>query len=423
MVFLRFALFIMNRLKFPQKFLLISFLFALPLGLTTFYFVHGINDQIDFAAKERVGIAAIRDLSNLMNHLQTLRGVAYHDEAETPYFAQESRRALRRIALDIHNVDATNAGAGKVLETDAAWQTWKADWARFQQDTSGLSQQQHFNRSTELITQIIGLISRIGDSSNLILDPDLDSYYLMEITVNRLSNVAETIGIARGQHTALRNAPNAFSEEKRLYLLGQAAKDLQAARRGIDIVCKANPPLKSELEPQTLKLEIAFQNILSLSVQSLDAATASETSARENRRLFATYSAAMNRAFEEHALTSRLLDLLLVHRIQGFETKRDRILSLTCVTVAMVIYFLTGFYFSIRQMVRRLTTTTNQLLKGEKSELITLENRDEMAQVAASFNQVCHALQESSAQLQSNNENLEHIVEEADAADRASGVS
>ena len=42
-----------------------------------------------------------------------------------------------------------------------------------------LTRQKYFDRCTERITQIIALVSHVGDSSNLILDPDLDSYYLM----------------------------------------------------------------------------------------------------------------------------------------------------------------------------------------------------------------------------------------------------
>src|SRR5262249_60970438 len=36
------------------------------------------------------------------------------------------------------------------------------------------------------------LISRIGDQSNLILDPDLDSYYTMSVVVLRLPELATT---------------------------------------------------------------------------------------------------------------------------------------------------------------------------------------------------------------------------------------
>lgn len=409
---LRPALLIMNRLKFPQKFLLVSLLFALPLSLTTFCFVHDINEQIDFAAKERQGVLYIRALSSLVEHLQLLRGTTYNQEAGNQeagalFFVEEAHRVAGLIPLNIQAANAADKSLGKTLTAQALWQTWKADWTRFQQEAPGLTRRQHFERCTLLIAQIIALVSHVGDTSNLILDPDLDSYYLMEITVNRLLSVAESLGVMRGQ-----SADTYFSEEKRLFLLGQATKEWEAIRRGLNVVYGANSSLKNSIEPQTQRLQRAFQDIVDLTEQASANSPLSQADTRQRVHLSAAYAAAIRATFDEHALTFRLLDSLLVRRIQGFEIKRNRILIVTCVTVTMALYFLSGFYLSIRRMVSCLATTTHRMLRGESTELVTLENRDEMAQVAASFNQVCRALQQTATELQSNNDNLEQIVSE-----------
>src|SRR5574342_743085 len=59
------AIGLLNRLIFPQKFALISFLFALPLALVLALFVIQINSNISLAEGEESGVA----------YLRTLRGV------------------------------------------------------------------------------------------------------------------------------------------------------------------------------------------------------------------------------------------------------------------------------------------------------------------------------------------------------------
>ncbi|MEI9962510.1 MAG: hypothetical protein WDM76_15745, partial [Limisphaerales bacterium] len=40
-----------------------------------------------------------------------------------------------------------------------------------------------FNRDTEIIMDALAFITSVGDTSNLTLDPDLDTYYLMDVLV------------------------------------------------------------------------------------------------------------------------------------------------------------------------------------------------------------------------------------------------
>src|SRR6476646_7201350 len=60
---------IMSRLKFPQRFALITFLFLLPLGYALFAFIGTINNQINFSQKEAYGTTYLRPLAGLYHHI------------------------------------------------------------------------------------------------------------------------------------------------------------------------------------------------------------------------------------------------------------------------------------------------------------------------------------------------------------------
>jgi len=61
-----------------------------------------------------------------------------------------------------------------------------------------LSADQSFERHTKLIQDTVTLIGDVGDASNLTLDPDLDSYYLMSVVVFQAPELSEALARARG---------------------------------------------------------------------------------------------------------------------------------------------------------------------------------------------------------------------------------
>ena len=60
---------LMNRLRFPQKFTLVSLVFALPLGLMMYLWLAQIEDGLAFARKERAGVEYVVALRRLLEPL------------------------------------------------------------------------------------------------------------------------------------------------------------------------------------------------------------------------------------------------------------------------------------------------------------------------------------------------------------------
>lgn len=57
---------VMNRLKCPQKFMLVGLLMPIPLLLLMTQFLSKINEDINFAAKERIGLIYTTPLLNFL---------------------------------------------------------------------------------------------------------------------------------------------------------------------------------------------------------------------------------------------------------------------------------------------------------------------------------------------------------------------
>src|SRR5438093_9498603 len=114
------AIALMNRLKYPQKFVLISLLFAIPLALLIILYLFEANSRIAFAQKEIDGDAYLRPLRQLLEHTLQEELLA-HDFVNGD---QSVRAALleaqARIDADVQALAEVDRRLGKRLDSTPA---------------------------------------------------------------------------------------------------------------------------------------------------------------------------------------------------------------------------------------------------------------------------------------------------------------
>jgi len=98
------------------------------------------------------------------------------------------------------------------------------------------------------------------------------------------------------------------------------------------------------------------------------------------------------------------LDELLIYRIQGFEQRKQFILTFVAVIFVAIIYLFFGFYLSVMRTVHQLDIAAKQMRVGG-AIAIKLDSKDELSMVVQSFNSIAIALKESEAKYRSIFEN------------------
>jgi methyl-accepting chemotaxis protein len=160
------------RLTIRRKLALSSLAFALPVAVMLWLIVSGIRANIDFAEAEIAGTEYLRPIVGIAYDLR-----AAARQGGTPALAasiDEGFRALREVqaryrallATDAKSLESRGIGDSEPGALERSWAAAKA------------SATPSVLRS--LADSARALIDYVGDSSKLILDPDLDSYYLMD---------------------------------------------------------------------------------------------------------------------------------------------------------------------------------------------------------------------------------------------------
>ncbi|MFM7887053.1 MAG: diguanylate cyclase, partial [Pseudanabaena sp.] len=191
------AIAIMNYLKYPQKFFLISLLFILPLALVTNLLLLEINSRIEFTQKEIYGNAYLRPLNQLWQNIPRRQLILQRQFYKiTQSFGQilhsqsqelaDLQRKIDQALIKLTNVDHQ---LGKTVQTNDKLQDLKFAWLGLRDSQEFAS----FRNYDVLIEQLDYFRIHIVDFFNLILDPEIDTYYLMDASAVKLPEMQKLL--------------------------------------------------------------------------------------------------------------------------------------------------------------------------------------------------------------------------------------
>lgn len=381
----------MNRLSYPQKFILIGFLFAMPLTLVTYLFISEINSRIEFAQKEIYGNEYLRPLRQLREYIPQLQLLNYQRFNPSLGNSQAAADLETKIEANFQALENTDRRLGRILDTSEKFDRLYQKWQNFQLRRRDWSLETYDVLYQNLLADTNRLSDRVGDTSNLILDPDLDTYYLMDATLLKLPEMQKILGDIRLLSQKISLTSGATAEERAQIIalsgrLQQINRDLAA---NMEVGFSNNPRgnLRSRLGDSLKSFNLQAKQ-LSKQLDKLITTTAFvqyETYVAESEQV-------LDSSFKLWDETIAQLDILLQARIDGFAVRRQSISIFILIIIAVVIYLFVSFYRAVMQTVSVLEETAKTMASGNLSDKITLDNRDELGQVVGAFNRIAEAL-------------------------------
>lgn len=178
------------------KLAFLSGFFVLSFAVLLLYFtISNYNHHINFALQEKQGVEYLRPLTGILRILPEFRCALFHkrqepfsrvkNELDALFLELETLNQHSKTPLPLSQQGGLSHGKNTSLFKDVTdrWETVLDDQDAYPPE-----------RCQELIGLMNKLITDIGNTSNLILDPDLDSYYLMEIILLILPQADQRLG-------------------------------------------------------------------------------------------------------------------------------------------------------------------------------------------------------------------------------------
>jgi PAS domain S-box-containing protein len=240
---------VFRKLKMGYKLGLAGLAFLLVTLIVSTNLVLVKNEAISLAEQEISGVTYLEPLRRILQHLPQHRGMtnAYlHGNAALKSSILQKRQ---QVDEDLRAIAAVDRDLGELLGTSAKLQAITGQWQSLKGQAFDLKASESFARHTALLEEIIGLAAYVGDSSNLVLDPELETFYLMDLLVNRVPTLTEKMGQSRGLGAGIISAGRfADGQKERLSVLQAAA---QVTSEGVGHALKrsfgANPAIEARI--------------------------------------------------------------------------------------------------------------------------------------------------------------------------------
>lgn len=223
----------LNNVKIAYKLSLIVAALALPILILLYLLVATHQWRIDFAEKEIAGNAYLRQIRLLQEHLQH-----YRLDLAAQYPAAQPAAAIDKV---LQRLQATAQQQQAMLDMTRQVQALAGRWNAVKTETQA---GENASDTLQALQTTLGKLNTlVGDESNLILDPDLDTYYLMDATLLRIPKQTELLTQALLFTQRLFSSPHPLSLDERVQiiaLLGNIATTLQETGDGLELAIKHN---------------------------------------------------------------------------------------------------------------------------------------------------------------------------------------
>jgi signal transduction histidine kinase/NO-binding membrane sensor protein with MHYT domain/CheY-like chemotaxis protein len=188
-----------------RLFLILScgILFAFPLITIVYQGVTVLDSQIHFTQKEQNGVQYHEELLDLFRFLQELRGTTFMARNSNVDTASKIDFLKYEVRKSLATTDVVNDSLGKGMGIDQTWQDIKGAVLSLLKAQNSPPPLEEFKAYTNVIEAVLTLMHEISHTSNLTLDPQLDSDFLANAMVTVAPELIATLGKIRGLTSGL----------------------------------------------------------------------------------------------------------------------------------------------------------------------------------------------------------------------------
>ena len=386
---------LMGRLRFVWKFGLISSLFLLPLAILSWGVIGEIQHQIRQVDAERTGLVAIQDIYTTIKLAEQYRDLAtitranqsadlLADVAKQKALVTEQLAHLQPVLQSLES-EFLNKRVEELLEQ---WQTLEKNSAGAQ---GGVRTQ--FQYYDTFVLGLRDLIADAASASKLVLDPEIETFLMIDVLTQRLFHGTENMGIARAMGAFALNQHylnNEIYEELDKVYIG-LGRDNEVISGSFAYVTENNPTLLKALQPEidtsigammTLQFYLS-ENIIEAMELNIDW-----------REYYENVTGMMGGVYYLVDILIPFTDKLLQQRQTNLEQRMMLIGFCTLSLLGIIFYLFTGMYYSVTRTVSTFSADAARATQGDLTVVMREESNDELRQLSAAFNHMIRNIQE-----------------------------
>ncbi len=404
--FIRPAVRLMQRLSMPVKLIAMASVLVIPLLMVAFVLCQSLWEQRETALNEARGLQVVNHITHVTALVQMHRGqtnsLLAGNAAMEP--AQSATRDKLRAALGALEVEISQQPQ---LGLGGSWGPIKQEVTSLISGKMEPAQRiEVFGRHTEQVERLRKLASLTGETSGLLLDPVANSYFLMDIVVERIIPLTEVTGQIRGlgaaAMTAAAEGNGSITAAVRVGgLATQLTGQLRNLQDRLDSLRRAG-----EVPPASWgDLERLSNGYAGMVASTLGAGNLSG----DPQAYFNAGTQAIEAQQQFSKDLSVRLQTVLSERAESLGTAIVQVVVGCSVVLLLLSYGMVAFYSATVSGLQRLSETMELATQGDLTADVEVKGADEFAFISQKFGGMMHRLSELVADVRSAAAVLSHV--------------
>ncbi|MCW8910261.1 MAG: PAS domain-containing protein, partial [Gammaproteobacteria bacterium] len=338
---------------------------------------------IKFAKKELHGIEYLNKVRDVIQNIPQHRGMSAGFLSGQTEFRSRLMNKGTEVDENFKAVLAIDEVYGEELGSTDQLKQIINTWETLKGQNMQLTAKESIGRHSALMETINSFIVSVADASNLTLDPELDSFYLMDLLVNRIPVVTDKMGQIRAIGTGV-VSKEAFApglKEKYSTLNVYATIGVNGIAYALKSAISSNPALEDRLGAKgkaantgLAEFSALIKNVLAEDFEKLDSTS-----------YFDKATQSINATFDLYDAVSPVLTELIQNRIDRAEVTELQVLSIGI--AGLIIAMIIG-WIVVRDILRALDQTMAEfdyLSNGNFARNIEIKRADEIGDLMRSL--------------------------------------
>jgi methyl-accepting chemotaxis protein len=401
---------------FGVRALIISLLFLLPIGFLSFQAILEKRSVIKASQQELQGLRYVRDLYGVLRATETV--------VQQTLAADPAQRIAARgqLETELKKLEQTEQALGAAIQTTKAYAEMRQQLQKADESAQGFSA---FVNHSRLVKAQLHLLDAASDGSNLALDSDLTTYYLIDTLTKGLPALNERSVQTAAAALAVLRAKAMSPQLQRVFSDNEVMIDYHFGRlkSGLAKIAGARPDLAVALKSEAV---VANSSALFKEVEK-SVTDASELDA-DPAAFMALAEQALRSQTELSQNALQAINELVAERVSGQQRALLWLVGGVSLLLALVAYLFYAFYLVTNGGLRKTAEHLRSITQGDLSGLFKGRGADETAELMETLQEMQGSLRTMVHEVRTS---AEHIVKEshqiaggaADLAGRSSSSS
>jgi len=401
------AITFMNQLNYRKKFALLGIISMMAMGVLIYSLFLVLNQVVKNSQQELQGLDLIIPVS------LTIQSLQQHRALSAGWLGGNNDMLSLEAAKEFevsHNLEVIESQFPKDLLTNKLWQKIKENWETIK--TNGLHKPiaDNFYAHTQLLEQLQSYKILVADNYALTFDSEIDTFYLIDTSLNKLPEAMEQLAQIRAFGTSIM-AKKTASQYQRVQLIALIAK-LEVLLKHLVInlnkTASFNPSISHQLNSASSEITQSAQQIIHL----VEFDILQEKFQTQPDDFFIRVTKAIDNSYTEmYQILLPASKSLINTRLQHAQDMLYRSIGIALILMLMVIYFVLGSYFSLNDNVQSLTHTLKEFADGNLRQRINLQSQDELKQIGHEFNLLAEKITYLLANVENSQKKMQQVLD------------